>query len=479
MGTNSKVYKWSLIERLTVTVLNFGGNIVLARLLTTADFGLLAMIAIFTSIAYDLSSCGLSDGLIHKKSPTADDYSTVFVFNAGVGFIFGTLFFVGAPWVAAFFGHNELIGIMRVLGVCFFCQTMSFVQETRLRKELKMKKVALVRIGATVTSLTLGIFLAANGFGYWALVSTQILLSFFLFIYFVAATRYFPRIRFKVRAFKEFFYFGIHLMLAYLGNIIGKNVNTFVLGKFFSPSTSGVYYQGAKLANVPFAVTETSINSPFFVIASNENDKKRQRFLIHDMLSTIVALNGAILMLMLVIARPGIEALYGQKWIAAVPVFRILALFEFLAGLKYYFHSVCKVHARTVFIRNMSFGEVAIQLALLAIFYRHGLIWIAWTQIGGVAVSVLAHTILFTRLNGMSIGRFIATIIKAMVLPVAGAVVAATVGYGMAAAGGIHPLVESLMIIVTFFGAIIGAGELFRPPLYIAVRSRLFHRQSA
>lgn len=95
METNSKVYKWSLIERLTVTVLNFGGNIVLARLLTTADFGLLAMIAIFTSIAYDLSSCGLSDGLIHKKSPTADDYSTVFVFNAGVGFIFGTLFFVG------------------------------------------------------------------------------------------------------------------------------------------------------------------------------------------------------------------------------------------------------------------------------------------------------------------------------------------------------------------------------------------------
>lgn len=92
---NRNVYKWSLIERITVAILSFGGNIVLTRMLTTADFGLLAMIAIFTAVAYDISSCGMSDGLIHKSNPTGDDYSTTFVFNSAMGLVFGLSFFLG------------------------------------------------------------------------------------------------------------------------------------------------------------------------------------------------------------------------------------------------------------------------------------------------------------------------------------------------------------------------------------------------
>ena len=251
---NRSVYKWSLIERITVALLNFGGNIALTRMLTTADFGLLAMIAIFTAVAFDISSCGMSDGLIHKSKPTPEDYSTTFIFNSAMGFFFGLAFFLGAPLVAGFFGHEELVAIMRILGVCFFIQTMSFVQETRLRKELKMREICLVRVAATVSALALGIVLAVMGMGYWALVSTQIFLSVFMFIYFVAATRWFPQLAFSRKSFNELFGYGVHLMLAYLATIIGKNINTFVLGKFYpSPSQSGVYSQGAKLANVPFA----------------------------------------------------------------------------------------------------------------------------------------------------------------------------------------------------------------------------------
>jgi O-antigen/teichoic acid export membrane protein len=100
---NRNVYKWSLIERITVALLSFGGNIVLTRMLTTADFVLLAMIAIFTAVAYDISSCGMSDGLIHKSNPTGDDYSTTFVFNSAMGLLFGLSFFLGAPLVADLF----------------------------------------------------------------------------------------------------------------------------------------------------------------------------------------------------------------------------------------------------------------------------------------------------------------------------------------------------------------------------------------
>ncbi|MDE7144514.1 MAG: oligosaccharide flippase family protein, partial [Muribaculaceae bacterium] len=153
--SDSKVYKWSFIDRVMIAILNFGGNIALARMLTDADFGLLAMIAIFVSIASDLSSCGLSDGLIHKINPTADDYSTVFVANASMGLLFGSMFFFGAPLMAGFFGHQELVGIMRVLGVCFFFQCMSDVRETYMRKRLRMKEICFVRVGAKASPLAL------------------------------------------------------------------------------------------------------------------------------------------------------------------------------------------------------------------------------------------------------------------------------------------------------------------------------------
>lgn len=347
--TQRNVYKWSLIDRISIAILTFSVNIALARMLTQDDFGLLAMIAIFTAVASDLSSCGMSDGLIHKQNPTESDYSTVFVYNAGMGLFFGLVFFLGAPFVARFFGHPELIGIMRVLGVCFFFQCMSYIQETRLRKELQMKKICFVRVGATLTVSIMGIVAAAMGYGYKALICTQIVLSFFFFVYYTIATRWFPKINFDYQAFKKFFSYGIPLMLAYLATLVGRNINTFVLGRFYhSPAMSGVYYQGAKLAVVPFGVTESSLNWPFFAVASNEPDPQRVRALIIDMLSTILIVNLSLVLLMIVIAGPAIEMLYGTKWLDSIPVFRILAIAEFMVCVRAFFRPSARSTARQI-----------------------------------------------------------------------------------------------------------------------------------
>lgn len=469
---NGNVYKWSLIERISIAVINFGGNIALARLLTTADFGLLAMIAIFTAVAYDISGCGLSDGLIHKLNPTRTDYSTVFLFNIGLGFLFGMTFILIAPAVARFFGHEELVTIMRILGICFFFQTMSFVQETRLRKELAMKKLCLVRVGATLSALVLGLILALAGKGYWALVSTQIFLSVFMFAYCIIASRWFPGFRFSSKSFKEFFSYGIHLMLAYVATIVGKNINTFVLGRFYSsPSASGVYSQGAKLSNVPFAVTEASLNAPFFVVVSNEKDPVRQKTMISDMFSIICGVNGTIMMLLILAAGPAIDLLYGSKWAAAAPILRILAVFEFLACIKYYFQTVFKVDGRTTLIRNITVCEILVQLSLLAIFFRYGIIWIAWTQIGGIMFTICIYSIMYARYMGIGFWQYI----KAFTSPIAvqtGAMLLA-VGAGLLGVYHLNAFLACVILSVIYLGCTIGIFELLKPAPYLAIRSKI------
>lgn len=468
---NGNVYKWSLIERIAVAAINFGGNIALARLLTTADFGLLAMIAIFTAVAYDISSCGLSDGLIHKLNPTRTDYSTVFMFNSGLGLLFGITFILIAPAVARFFGHGELTVIMRILGVCFFFQTMSFVQETKLRKELDMRRICIVKISATASSLVLGIALALAGKGYWALVSTQIFLSVFIFIYYVAATRWFPGFRFSKDSFKSFFNYGIHLMLAYVSSIIGKNINTFILGRFYpSPSASGVYSQGAKLANVPFGITESSLNSPFFVVVSNENNKDTQRSMIADMFSMICGINGTIMLFLILAAAPAINMLYGSKWEEAAPVLRILAGFEFLACIKYYFQTVCKVEGRTSLIRNLTFAEIIVQLSLLAIFFRSGILWIAWTQLGGVLFTVAAYSIMYARYMHLGFLKYMKVLLAPITVQLCSFVAVGSLVWAEWLPA--NPFAACAISGACYFGLCILTFERLRPKAYMTIRRK-------
>ncbi|MCM1110295.1 MAG: lipopolysaccharide biosynthesis protein [Clostridium sp.] len=471
---NRGVYKWSFIDRVSLALINFGVNIALARMLTPDDYGLLAMITIFIAIAADLSSCGLSDGLVHKLKPTELDYSTVFVFNAAFGLLFGLLFFFTAPLVASYFGHGELVGIMRILGVCFFFQTMSYVQETRLRKMLKMKSICIARVGATITVSIMGIVAAMLGYGYKALVCTQILLSFFLFLYYTVISRWFPAIGFSRKSFKEFFSYGVHLMLAYFASEIGKNINTFVLGRFYSsPSASGVYYQGAKLAAVPFGVTESSLNNPFFVVASNEADKEKQRRLILEMFRTIIGVNGTIILLLLVVAAPAVIMLYGDKWVASIPIFRILALAEFTFCIRSFFQTICKVHGRTVFVRNMGFAEVAVQLLLLMIFCRQGILWIAWTQVGGVFFSAIIYMIFCRRLIRFGLTDYLLTYVRVLWLPAVAALSSLVV---LMLTSSIAPVYSCLLVVVTFAAVFVSVGELAKVPVYLATRKVLLKR---
>ena len=133
MGGKS-VYKWTAIDRICNSVMTFGGNIVLARLLDPSDFGLLGMVAIFSALASNISGCGMSDGLINKKDPTPGDYSTVFVFNAATGVFFACLFISCSGLIADYLGYEQLRGIMIAIGVCFFFQSLVLVQETKMQR---------------------------------------------------------------------------------------------------------------------------------------------------------------------------------------------------------------------------------------------------------------------------------------------------------------------------------------------------------
>lgn len=435
--SNRKVYKWSLIDRIGNTVITFAGNIILARMLTPADFGLLAMVGIFTAIAYNISSCGMSDGLIHKLNPTDNDYSTVFVFNSAFGLLFGLLFIVLARPISEFFDQPPLVDIMIVIGICFVCQTMYFVQETRLRKQLEMKKIAIVKIAASLCAVSLGIWLAYIGASYWGLVMSRIVVSVFILLFYIAATRWFPRIAFSRQSFREMFSYGINLMLAYICTQFGRNINSFVLGKY-SPGASGVYSQAQKMEEVPYGIFESALTSSFFAVVSNEPDRTKRHTITNEMLQFIILINLSLALIMLLLSDPGFNLLFGAKWAEAIPVFRILCMFGIAVSLRQFFVTVMKADGKTRQIRNLTVGETVLQLALLALAFRHGIMAIALTQVTAAAIILLLYLHYYIRIERTTIMSTLSSVAPALAAPMAAFAITA-IGYWFW-----HPAVSDL-----------------------------------
>ncbi len=469
----SSVYKWSAIERFFNSVITFIGNIVLARLLTPYDFGLVAMVGIFISIAYNISGCGMSDGLIKKANPTSRDYSTVFVFNAVMGLTFCVFFLVISQSVAEFFKQSALQGIMWALGICFFFSTLTFTQETRLRKELDLKKIAIVKILSTITSMALGIWLAIAGYGYWALVSTRIFLSFFLFLYYLIVARWFPRVAFYKESFKELFSYGWHLMVSYVLTQFGRNINAFVLGKY-SPAASGVFSQAQKLQEVPYSVIEAVFNWPFFAVLSNEQDEQRRRKLAQDMFANMLWVSVVAGLLLLLLSSPGIKLLYGEKWVDAIPIFRVLVFYGIFTAMKYYFQTILKTYGMTKTIQNFTFIEVALQLALLAVSFKFGIFWIAVSQVFAVVLASALYLVEYMRIEKMSLMETIMNSVKPILVPLF-AFGEVFVGYQLWN-DCVSPFLNILLVVITFGIFFIGQNELIRPVVYMNYRNKIIKK---
>ena len=475
MTSSGKAYAWGTTDRVVTSVITTVGNIVLARMLTTADFGLVAMVGIFIAIGYNLSNCGMIDGIIRKERPTASDYSTMMLFNMAMGVVFcGTFIGLAAP-VASYLGHEELKGIMYAIGICFVVSTMSFSQEARLRKELRMKEIAIVHVSSTACAVTLGIVLAACGMGYWALVSCRVFVNAFTTLFYLLVTRWMPRIAFSMKSFRELFGFGMHLMLAFLCRQVGTNINTFFLGQV-SASQSGVYSQAQKTEEVPYAIVETSFVNTFYAVCSNELDPERRRVLGLDMLRSMMFVGVAIAALLMVVCRPMVVGVYGWQWEGAAPIIRVLVVYGVIMLIKMSAQQVLKVHGMSKLIRNYTVAETVLQVCILLAVWRRGVLWIAWSQVVPIAIFTVLYLRRYAMAEGVKAMPIVRHLVEGAVLPIVTGVVcggvylalnALMVGCNALLTGWVTFLVSSAVYALV----LVALCERQKPPYYMPVRA--------
>ena len=265
---------WSAFQKFGTMAISFAANIVLARILSPDDFGCIGMLAIFITLSTTFIDGGFGSALIQKKEPTEDDYSTIFYWNMMLAVIlYGTLFLT-APLIARFYNVPLLSSVLRVEGVILIINALSIIQNNRLRKQLKFKKLALIDISSATLSIAISITLASKGCGIWALVAQQLLLSSFSTLFLWIFGRWHPRLVFSFSSFKELFNFGFFILIANLVNTFCNNIQGLLIGKIYNSSTMGYYSQGKKLEEL----SSTSISNvvdrvAFPILAEAQNEQ--------------------------------------------------------------------------------------------------------------------------------------------------------------------------------------------------------------
>ena len=242
---------WTFAQQFSVQIINFGVQIILARLLMPEMFGLIAMLSVFIAIGQTLMDSGMTTSLIRTDKPDQLDYSTVFVTNFLFSLGVYLLVFLSAPLIAGFYEQEVLKNILRVYALTFVIRSLVAVHVAKLTKEMNFKLQMKLQVPSTLLGALVGVTMAYLGFGVWSLVMLNLTQTIIFTVQNWFFIKWKPSFIFNKKRFKYHFNFGYKMTLSGLLDAIYRNIYTIVIGKAFSPSLVGYFNQAETMRTFP------------------------------------------------------------------------------------------------------------------------------------------------------------------------------------------------------------------------------------
>lgn len=384
---------WSSVERFSVQGIQFLVMIVMARLLTPKDYGLVGMVAIFIAVAQSLVDSGFSQALIRKQNRTETDNSTVFYFNIFVGILLYLVLFAIAPLVADFYDSPELTALMRVICLSVVFNSFVVVQRALLTVNIDFKTQAKASLTAAVVSGVIGIGMAYSGFSYWSIVAQQLvnlgLNTLLLWIF----TRWRPRWIYSWGSFRELFTFGSKLMFSGLLDVVYRNMYLLVIGKVFTASSLGYYTRANQFAEFPSSnLTGIMQRVTYPVLCQIQDDDERLAQIYRRFLRLSAFLIFPLLVGLSAVAEPFVLLLLKEQWLFAATLLQIICF----AMMWYPIHAInlnlLQVKGRSDLFLRLEIIKKAIAVLILCVTIPMGLIAMCVGQILSSLIALIINT---------------------------------------------------------------------------------------
>lgn len=384
---------WSTVERFSVQGISFVLGLLIARMLSPSDYGVLAMLSIFISVSSTFVDSGFSSALIRKTDRTEADNSTVFYFNIVVGIAFYAILFFCAPFIADFYNTPILVPITRVVTLTLVLGSFCTVQQALFTAHINFKTQAKVSFSATLLSGITGVVMAYFGFGVWALVAQTLVASIIRTILFWWYSKWRPILIFSKKSFHELFSFGSKLLASGLLDTIYNNLYTIIIGKLFSAHNLGLYSRASQFSQFPSSNITGIIQRVTFPVLStiqDEDDRLRQDYRL------IIRLSGFIVFPMMTglsaISEPLINVLLTSKWAGCVIYLQIICF----AMMWYPIHAInlnlLQVKGRSDLFLRLEIIKKILGVSILCITVPMGLLTMCYGQIFSSIICLIINT---------------------------------------------------------------------------------------
>jgi O-antigen/teichoic acid export membrane protein len=327
-------FAWDISGRIGLQSVSFLVTILLARLLSPEDFGLLAIVNVVVAISGTFVDMGLGSALIQKKELEDYHYSSVFFFNIGMGLLIALALFFSSKLIATFY-EREIIGVIsKVMALIFIINSFGNVIRNKLQRELNFKTLTITNWFSAILSGIIGISMAFAGFGVWSLVAQAISAPLFANIMLFILEKWRPKLTLNFTAIKELWGFGFKMFLSGIIENVFSQLDYLIIGKAFNPAKLGYYYRARSLQNIIYSYSSNSLISVLFPALSQlqtaNKEYKKVLLKIYHILSFI---SFFLVGFFFLIAKDFIFLLFSSKWLPSVELFQIMVIGGFIYPL--------------------------------------------------------------------------------------------------------------------------------------------------
>lgn len=382
---------WSFLDNVANQGITFLIGLLLARLLSPDEYGLIGIITIFIVIFTSIVDSGLTNALIKKKNPSDKDYNTVYITNIGLSaLMFVALFFLAKP-ISSFFKRPELVPLAQTMGVILIINATSAVHKTILSKRIDFKTQTKVSLIASLLSGAIGIIMAFCGLGVWSLVGQQIFRSLLQSFFTIMWSNWRPKLFFSFVSFRELFSYGWKLMAAGIINSLWNEAYQVVIGKFYSSYILGQYTRSKQFADI-FSTNLTSVvqRVSFPALSEIQDEDVRLKEAYRCTIRTVMLVSFSLLFGLVSISDNFVYVLLGDQWDEAAKFLPVICL-------QCVFYPLCAINLNILMVKGRS--DIYLYLEIfkrimaivpLALGVFKGIYWMLWAS---VVYSVVAYVL--------------------------------------------------------------------------------------
>ncbi len=371
---------WGAMNSGTTQVLNLVFGIVLARLLSPADYGIVGVLTIFSSLAGDLQSAGFTQALINIKKPTDRDYNSVFSFNVCMSLTMYALLFMTAPFIADFFRQPVLTSVSRVVFLTFLISSLGIAHNGYMTKNMMNREMAVVGVVALLCSGIVGITLAWLGYAYWALAWQQ--LSYMVVVnlgryYYVRQWR--PRLTLDFGPVRSMAPFALKILVTKIINTVSNNVLTIIFGRLYPMHQVGNYSQAYKWNTMAHSLVSNTLGQvaqPVLVAAdttSSETAAERSLCVYRKMIRFTAFISMPLMLGLALVSREFIVLAIGEKWLECVAMLQVLCMSGAFMPIYIMYQNLAISHGRSDIFMWLNIGQITLQIAVVVALHSFGM----------------------------------------------------------------------------------------------------------